>query len=88
MLHTWAAHNEYLRIQVEGGLLGEALLVALFAAWTFVHTRRLAAADRRIMRLAFIALACHAITDNVLISTPACVMFAFTTAVFARRSTE
>jgi O-antigen ligase len=88
MLHTWAAHNEYLRMQVEGGLLGEALLVGLFAAWTFVHTRRLPPADRRIMRLAFIALAGNAITDNVLISTPACVMFAFAAAVFARRPAD
>jgi O-antigen ligase len=88
MLHTWAAHNEYLRIQVEGGMIGEALLIALFAAWAIVRTRRLAASDRRIMRLAFLALACHAFTDNVLISTPACVMFAFVTAVFARRAVE
>ncbi len=36
------------------------------------------------MRLVFLAFACHAFTDNVLISTPACVMFAFATAVFAR----
>jgi hypothetical protein len=32
--------------------------------------------------------AVHAITDNVLISTPACVMFAFVTAVFARGGPE
>jgi O-antigen ligase len=85
MLHTWAAHNEYLRIQVEGGVFGETLLVGLFATWAIVHTRHLWASDRRIMRLAFLALAFHAFTDNVLISTPACVMFAFVTAVFARR---
>ncbi len=30
------------------------------------------------------AFAAHAFTDNVLISTPACVLFAFATAVFAR----
>ena len=83
-LHTWAAHNEYLRIAVEGGLFGRTLLLALFAGWVFVHTRALRPAERRIMRLAFIAYAGHAATDNVLISTPACVMFAFVTAVFAR----
>jgi O-antigen ligase len=88
LLHTWAAHNEYLRIQVEGGMIGQTLLVGLFAGWAFVHTRRLWASDRRIMRLAFIALAFHALTDNVLISTPACVMFAFATAVFARPKPE
>ncbi|HEX2940239.1 MAG TPA: O-antigen ligase family protein [Rhodopila sp.] len=82
-LHTWAAHNEYLRLSVEGGALGRLLLVGLFVGWVLVHTRTLGAAERRIMRLAFLAVAAHAVTDNLLISTPACVMFAFATAVFA-----
>ena len=83
-LHTWAAHNEYLRIQVEGGAFGEGLLIVLSAGWAIVHTRGLPAPERRIMRLALLALGLHAITDNVLISTPACVFFAFAAAVFAR----
>ena len=83
LLRTWAAHNEYLRLQVEAGHLGRALLIGLFAAWSYRHTRVLPAAERRIMRLVFLALAAHAFTDNVLISTPACVLFAFTAAVFA-----
>jgi O-antigen ligase len=83
-LHTWAAHNEYLRINVEGGLVGRTLLIALFIAWIVIGTRNLHPADRRIMRLVFIAYAGHASTDNVLISTPACVLFAFVTAIFAR----
>ena len=87
-MRTWAAHNEYLRIQVEGGLVGETLLVVLFGLWAMVHTRRLWPSDRRIMRLAFLALGCHAFTDNLLISTPACVMFAFMAAVFARGDGE
>src|SRR5438094_493220 len=41
ILHTWAAHNEYLRIDVEGGAIGEALLIGLFAAWAIVHTAAL-----------------------------------------------
>ena len=65
-------------------MLGRTLLVALFAAWAVVHTRGLRQSDRRIMRLAFLAYAGLALTDNVLISTPACVMFAFVAAVFAR----
>ncbi len=85
LLHTWAAHNEYLRIEVEGGLIGRTMLIGLFAAWVIVRSRPLQPADRRIMRLVFLALAGHAFTDNVLISTPACVMFTFATAVFARR---
>ena len=88
LLHTWAPHNEYLRIQVEGGWFGEALLIILFTAWAIARTRWLAASDRRIMRLAFVALAGHMLTDNVLISTPACVLFAFAAAVFARGPAE
>jgi O-antigen ligase len=82
-LHTWAAHNEYLRMEVEGGQIGRTAFIGLFAAWVIIHTRVLRPSDRRIMRLAFVAFACHALTDNVLISTPACVLFALATAVFA-----
>lgn len=84
LLHTWAAHNEYLRIQVEGGHLGRALLIVMFAVWVWRKTGLLPMAERRIMRLVFLAFAGHAFTDNVLISTPACVLFAFAAAVFSR----
>jgi O-antigen ligase len=83
MLRTWAAHNEYLRIEVEGGQFGRILLITLFVLWVRHHTARIAAWDRRIMRLAFLAMAANAYTDNVLISTPACVLFAFAAAVFS-----
>jgi transcriptional regulator with AAA-type ATPase domain len=63
--------------------VGRALLFGLFAAWVVDHTHTLRRSDRRIMRLVFVAFACHAVTDNVLISTPACVLFGFATAVFA-----
>jgi O-antigen ligase len=84
LLHTWAAHNEYLRIEVEGGQVGRGVLILLFVLWVRRHTRRLIVSDRWIMRFAFLALAAHAMTDNVLISTPACVLFTFAAAVFAR----
>ena len=88
LLQTWAAHNEYLRIDVEGGQIGRALLVGLMILWVRGHTARLWPSDRAIMRLAFLAYAVHAFTDNVLISTPACVLFTFATAVFARGAWE
>ena len=84
LLHTWAAHNEYLRIEVEGGQLGRALLIAMFAIWVWQRSRLLPAAERQIMRLVFLAFAGHAFTDNLLISTPACVLLTFAAAVFAR----
>ncbi|MEO8714435.1 MAG: O-antigen ligase family protein [Acetobacteraceae bacterium] len=87
-MHTWAAHNEWLRMLVEGGQIGRAALVGMFVLWCLDHTRRLIRAERAIMRLVFIAFACHAFTDNVLISTSACVLFAFCAAVFARGALE
>jgi len=88
VMHTWAAHNEYLRIAVEGGRIGEALLLALFILWVAAHTARLPRPERAILRLVFLAFACHAVTDNVLISTSASVLFAFIAAVFARGALE
>ena len=88
LLGTFAAHNEYLRIRVEGGWLGLGLLVLLFAAWTRQHTARLPPSERAAMRLIFLAFAAHAATDNVLISTSACVLFTFVSAVFARGALE
>ena len=87
-MHTWAAHNEYLRMAVEGGELGRALLILMFTLWAWTHTARLRPSERRIMRFVFAAFACHAITDNVLISTSASVLFAFVSAVFARGALE
>ena len=83
-IRSWAAHNEYLRMSVEGGQIGRGLLVVMFVLWIAWHMRRLCRTDRAIMRLAFLAFAAHAYTDNVLISTSACVFFAFAIAVFAR----
>ncbi len=83
LLKTWAAHNEYLRIRVDGGWIGLGLLVGLFITWVTIRTARLPVADRWIMRFIFLAFAAHAVTDNVLISTPACVLFTFAAAVFA-----
>jgi O-antigen ligase len=83
LLHTSAAHNEYLRFQVEGGYVGRTLFIVLFVLWAITHTRRLPALEQVVVRLVFLAFAAHAMTDNVLISTPACVFFAFIAAIYA-----
>jgi O-antigen ligase len=87
-MQTYAAHNEYLRVAVEGGAFGGGLLIVMFVLWVAWHTRRLCRTDKVIMRLVFLAFAAHAYTDNVLIATTACVFFAFATAVFARGADE
>lgn len=88
LMHTWAAHNEYLRMEVEGGQIGRFLLAALFVLWCARNSLPLARSDRVIIRLVFVLFACHAFTDNVLISTSASVLFAFVSAVFARGRLE
>ncbi len=82
LLRTRAAHNEYLRMQVEGGQLGRAVLILLFVLWGATRTQRLPPLERFVTRLILLAFAGHAATDNVLISSPACVLFTFLAAVF------
>ncbi len=45
-MQTWAAHNEYLRMQVEGGQIGRALLIVLFCRWVDPWHSRILRADR------------------------------------------
>jgi O-antigen ligase len=88
LLQNYAAHNEYLRIAVEGGQIGRGLLIAMFLLWVTWHTGKLCRTDKVIMRLVFVAFAANAYVDNLLIATGACVFFAFATAVFARGACE
>ena len=84
MLGTTAAHNEYLRIGVEGGYIGLGLLVVCFVLWSARHLRVLCGPDRWVMLLVMIGFAVHSSTDNTLIATTSSVLFAWIAAVFAR----
>ena len=64
-------------------IIGRTLLIVLFVLWADSHIRRLPPLERVVMSLIFLVFAAHAMTDNVLISTPACVLFAFIAAVYA-----
>ena len=88
LLQTWAAHNEYLRLEVEGGQIGRGLLILLFVVWVRGHAKTLPARDRTVIVIVFLAHAAHAMTDNVLISTPACVFFAFFAATIRRNQPD
>jgi len=87
-LGTSAAHNEYLRLGVDGGYLGLGLLVLLFMVWGVAHLRHLRGSDRFVTLLVLIGLAVHSYTDNTLIATTASVLFAWITAVFVRGTRE
>ncbi len=83
LLGTNAAHDEYLRIGSEGGLLGLGLLAALLALWAARGSRPLPRARRWLVRLVFIAFAVQSITDNTLIATTGSVFFLWASAIFA-----
>jgi O-antigen ligase len=88
LLGTNAAHDEYLRIAVEGGAVGLCLLLVLMAMWLRLGARRMPGAERAVMVLVFLAFALHSATDNTLIATTASLMFAWVSAVFARAEIE
>lgn len=88
MLGTNAAHNEYLRIGVDGGYIGLALLSLCFLLWTMRHLRGLHGSDRWVLLLVVIGFAVHSSTDNTLIATTSSVLFAWMSAVFARGAHE
>ncbi len=88
LLGTTAAHNEYLRMGVDGGWFGLGLLIVLLALWAIRWTRSAPRTDRFIMRAVFLAFAVHSATDNTLIAATASVMFAWVSAVFARAALE
>jgi O-antigen ligase len=83
LLGTNAAHNEYLRIGVDGGWFGLVTLIGSFVLWTWWHTRRLPRTEQVILRLIMAGFAVHAYTDNVLIATTASVLFTWMSAAFA-----
>ncbi len=88
LLGTTAAHNEYLRMGVDGGWFGLGLLILTLTLWTIAWTRHAPPTDRFIMRAVMLAFAVHSATDNTLIAATASVMFAWVSAVFARAALE
>ena len=83
LVGTNAAHDEYLRIGAEGGVLGLALLIGLLVLWTMRGTRRLPPGPRWLMRAVMVAFALHSATDNTLIATTSSVFFIWVSAIFA-----
>jgi O-antigen ligase len=88
LLGTNAAHDEYLRIAVEGGAVGLGLLLLSMTLWLRRGTRGMPGSERAVMVLVFLVFAVHSATDNTLIATTASLMFAWVSAVFARADSE
>jgi O-antigen ligase len=79
-----AAHNEYLRLTVDAGIVGCAAIFAAIIAWVWGGTRRAPPADRLVLRAALAAALLHAAFDNTLIASTAVMQFTFFAAALAR----
>lgn len=80
-LGTNAAHNEYLRITVEGGVIGALALFGMITMWLWRGSAALPVGPRRIIRLVFLAFAVQSFTDNTLIATTSLVFFTWARAI-------
>lgn len=88
LIRSNAAHNEYLRLSVDAGIIGCAAIFAAIIAWVWAGTRRAAPADRLVLRCALAAALLHAGFDNTLIASTAVIQFAWFTAALARARAE
>lgn len=88
LLRSNAAHNEYLRLAVDGGIIGCAAIFLGIIAWVWAGTHRLPRADRIVLRCALVAALMHAAFDNVLIASTGVLQFIWFTATMARGRLE
>ena len=70
-------HNEYLRLLVEGGILGLVLYGGAVVLWGRQVLARVDVRERPFVRALFAALAVYALTDNVLTMAPGLVPFVY-----------
>jgi len=88
LLGTTAAHNEYLRIGVDGGWIGLVLLCLAFLAWAARHMRVVRGPDWGMLLLVLLGFSVHSVTDNTLIATTSSILFAWVCGIFARGARE
>lgn len=88
LLGSNAAHNEYLRLAVDVGVVGVALIFLGFVVWIVRETRRMPPGEAVVVRGAALLLALHSITDNTLIALTMMVRVFWFSLVFDRARTE
>jgi O-antigen ligase len=87
-LGSSAAHNEYLRLAVDAGILGTALIFGAIIAWIWLGTRRAHPTDRLVLRAALAGALLHSGFDNTLIASTAVIQFSWFAAALARARLE
>ncbi|MFM2151007.1 MAG: hypothetical protein RLZZ187_3313 [Pseudomonadota bacterium] len=88
LIGSSAAHNEYLRLAVDAGIIGAAAIFGAIALWVWTGTRGARAADRLVLRAALLAALLHSGFDNTLIASTAVIQFAWFSAALARARME
>lgn len=88
LLGSNAAHNEYLRLAVDVGIIGVVLIFAGFLVWIARETGRMPPGEATVVRGAALVLAAHSITDNTLIALTMMVRVFWFALVFDRARTE
>lgn len=85
-----AAHNEYLRLAADIGIVGLLLLVAGHVAWLRREWRFLIQPERVVLVAFVVAFALHSVTDNTLIAPQAVILYAWMASFLqrARRRAE
>ncbi|MBK1658510.1 O-antigen ligase family protein [Paracraurococcus ruber] len=84
LLGSNAAHNEYLRLSVDAGIVGCAAIFLSIIAWIWIGARKCPPAERLVLRAALVAALLHSGFDNTLIASTALMQFTFFTAAMAR----
>ena len=88
LLGSTAAHNEYLRLSVDGGIIGCAAIFISIIAWIWIGSRTAAPADKLVMRSALLGVLLHSGFDNTLIATTSVIQFCLFAAMLARARSE
>jgi O-antigen ligase len=88
LIRSNAAHNEYLRLSVDAGIVGCTLVFGAIIAWIWSGTRQVRAVDRLVLRSALVAALLHSAFDNTLIASTAVMQFGWFAAALARARLE
>jgi O-antigen ligase len=88
LIQSNAAHNEYLRLSVDAGIIGCAAIFLSILGWVWAGTKRALPADRLVLRAAVVAVLLHSGFDNTLIASTAVIQFTWFAAALARARIE
>lgn len=88
LLGSNAAHNEYLRLSVDAGIIGCTAIFVALIAWVWGGSRHVPPAERLVLRAALAAILLFSASDNTLIASMAVMQFSLLAAILARGRAE